>query len=52
LEVEAVEFIAGLLRIHNILIDDKGGTLGGVCDALANLAIRKEKVSVIHLGEA
>ena len=39
LEVEAVQFVTGLLCIHNILVDDEGGALGVVCDSLSDLAV-------------
>ena len=38
LEVEAVQLVASLLRVHDILVDDKGSALGVVGDALADLA--------------
>jgi hypothetical protein len=38
LEVEAVELVAGLLGVHDIFVDDKGGALGVVGDALSDLA--------------
>lgn len=39
LEVEAVELVAGLLRIHYVLIDDEGCALGVARDTLSNLAV-------------
>ena len=39
LEVESVEFVAGLLRVHYILVDDEGSALGVSCDASANLSV-------------
>lgn len=39
LKVETVQFVTGLLRIHDIFIDYKSGTLGVVGNALANLAV-------------
>lgn len=39
LEVEAVQFIAGSLGIHDIFVDDESGALGVSSDALANLAV-------------
>lgn len=38
LEVEAVQFVAGGLRIHDILVDDKSGPLCVVGDTLSDLA--------------
>lgn len=38
LEVEAVELVAGLLRIHYVLIDHEGRSLGAAGDTLTNLA--------------
>lgn len=38
LEVEPVQLVAGLLRVHDILVDDEGGAFGVVRDALADLA--------------
>ena len=40
LEVEAVQLVAGALRVHDIFVDDEGGALGVACDALADLAGR------------
>lgn len=39
LKVESVQFVARLLGVHHFLIDDKGSTLGVVCDALADLPV-------------
>lgn len=39
LEVEAVQLVAGLLRIHDVVIDNKGGSLGIGSNALADLAV-------------
>lgn len=39
LKVETVQFVTGLLRIHDIFIDYKSGTLGVVGNALTNLAV-------------
>jgi hypothetical protein len=39
LEVEAVELVASRLCVHYVFIDDEGGALGVVGDALANLAV-------------
>lgn len=36
-EVEAIESVAGILRIHDIFVDDIGGSLGGVGGASPNL---------------
>ena len=41
LEVEAVELVAGLLRIHHVLIDHEGRAFGTTGNALANLAVAK-----------
>jgi len=38
LEVEAVQLVARLLRIHHVLIDNEGCTLGVVGNSLADLA--------------
>lgn len=38
LKVETVQFVTGLLRIHDIFVDDEGGALGVVGNALADLA--------------
>ena len=38
LEVEAIQFVAGRLRIHDILVDNKGSALGIGRDPLADLA--------------
>ena len=38
LEVEAVELVAGLLRVHYVFIDDEGGALGVGGNALSHLA--------------
>jgi hypothetical protein len=43
LEVVAVQLVAGLLRIHNILIDNEGGALGVARNALSNLTVSKSK---------
>ena len=45
MEVEAVEFVAGLLGIHHVLIDHEGRAFSGVGDALAYLAILRGIVS-------
>lgn len=37
MEVEAVEFVASLLGIHYVLIDDERGAFGIIGNALANL---------------
>lgn len=39
LKVETVQFVTGLLRIHDIFIDYKSGALGVVGNALTNLAV-------------
>lgn len=39
LKVEAVELVASRLCVHYVFIDDEGGALGVVGDALANLAV-------------
>lgn len=39
LEVEAVQLVAGLLRIHDILVDDESGALGVGGNALADLSV-------------
>lgn len=39
LKVETVQFVTGLLRIHDIFVDYESGTLGVVGNALTNLAI-------------
>lgn len=46
LEVEAVELVAGLLRIHYVLIDHEGRSLGTSGNALANLAAKERKKHV------
>ena len=38
MEVEAVELVAGLLRVGYVFIDNKCGSLGVVGDTLSNLA--------------
>jgi len=38
LKVEPVQFIAGLLRVHDIFVNDKGSAFRGVGDSLADLA--------------
>ena len=38
LEVEAVEFVAGALGVHDVFVDDEGGAFGVGRDALADLA--------------
>jgi hypothetical protein len=38
LEVEAIQLVARLLRIHHVLIDNEGRALGVVGDSLADLA--------------
>ena len=40
LKVETVQFVTGLLRIHDIFVDDKSCALGVVGDALADLTAR------------
>lgn len=47
LKVEAVEFVAGLLRIHYILIDHKCCSLGSVGDALSDLAVIRVSISIL-----
>jgi hypothetical protein len=37
-KIEAVELVAGLLGVGDLVVDDKGGTLGGGGGALADLA--------------
>ena len=37
LEIEAVEFVAGLFGVYNILVDDECGALCVVGDALTDL---------------
>lgn len=44
LKVEAVELVAGLLRIHYILVDDEGGALGVARNALADLTAKTQSV--------
>lgn len=39
LKVETVQFVTGLLRIHDIFVDYESGTLGVVGNALTNLAV-------------
>lgn len=39
LKVKPVQFIASGLCIHNIFVNDKGGTFSVVCDALTDLAV-------------
>lgn len=39
LEVEAVQLVARLLRIHDVFIDDEGGALGVAGNALADLTV-------------
>lgn len=41
LEVEAVQLVAGLLRIHDILVYDEGGALGVVRNTLSDLAKKR-----------
>lgn len=38
LKVEAVEFVAGGFCVHDVLVNDEGGALGVVGNALADLA--------------
>jgi hypothetical protein len=40
LEVEAVQLVASLLRIHHVFIDDERGAFGIRGDTLADLATR------------
>lgn len=44
LEVESVQLVAGLLGVHNIFIDNKGGALGSVGNSLADLAAQAVSV--------
>jgi len=39
LEVEAIQLVAGLFCIHNILVNDERGAFGVVGDTLADLAV-------------
>jgi hypothetical protein len=39
LEVEAVQLVARLLRIHHVLIDNEGRALGVVGDPLTDLTV-------------
>jgi hypothetical protein len=41
LEVESVQLVAGLLRVHHLLIDDKCSPLGIVGDALPYLSVSR-----------
>lgn len=41
LEVEAVQLVTGLLRIHDILVDDKGRALGVGRNPLADLTVHE-----------
>lgn len=41
LKVETVELVASLFGIYNILVDDEGGALCVVCDALTDLTGRR-----------
>jgi hypothetical protein len=47
LEVEAVQFVAGLLSIHYIFVNDECGALGVVGNSLTDLAV--ERVSKTEL---
>lgn len=38
LEVESVQFVAGLLGVHDIFVDNESGALGSVGNSLADLA--------------
>ena len=42
LEVEAIQLVAGGFGVHDILVDDEGGALCVVRNALANLPYRAE----------
>lgn len=50
LEVEAVQLVAGLLRIHDVVIDNKGSSLGVGSDALADLAVLDVSFDMGHRG--
>lgn len=39
MEVEAVQLVAGLLRIHDVVIDNEGSSLSVGGNALADLAL-------------
>lgn len=41
LKVEAVQLVAGLLRIHDILVDNESGAFRVIGNSLANLSIVK-----------
>jgi hypothetical protein len=48
LEVEAVQLVARLLRIHHILIDNECRALGVVGNALADLARYRQYAATSH----
>lgn len=48
LKVETVQFVAGLLRIHDIFVDHKSCTLGVAGNALSNLAAKVLKTAYIE----
>ena len=55
LEVEAVELVAGLLRIHYVFIDNESSALGIGRNALADLAVGAISIGDrerLHAGRA
>lgn len=43
LEIETVQLVARCLRVHNIFVDYKRGSLGVVCYSLANLTLTRSQ---------
>lgn len=44
LEIEPVQLITCLFRVHDILVHDKSGSLGVVCNALTYLSVAKVNI--------
>ena len=49
-EVESVQFVAGLLGVHDVVVDDKRGALGGGGGAGADLADGTELAEEVEQG--
>jgi hypothetical protein len=47
LEVEAIQLVAGLLRIHHVFIDYESGALRIIRDALADLAAKRVSKAIL-----
>ena len=47
MEVEAVELVAGLLRVGYVFIDNECGSLGAVGDTLSNLAAQTVSIKFV-----